>query len=260
MINISNIDILYLINDKDVINEKQWRTRVLYNAYPPFIYNFVIDTHVFPCDSHAVGELFSQFKASTVDLSYGNRHMDPDRIMGSGILFKYSENTKNLWLRTYEFMSNTNVNCDQYALYTILSNSQIKNTLSIKYLSFNWNFCTMKINELGEFNYNQGCYISSLPVNSKVRFVHGSQSKCTMINGKNDEYINMTRVYFYPGKCRIFGSKSFVQTSYKQLASTVYPYKATNVNWQKFSLLPRNSIFWPYRDFCKKDNKTQFIE
>lgn len=234
-----------------MINAKQWRTRVLYNAFPPFKYNYVIDTHVFPCDSKAVGELFANFKESGVDLSYGNRHYDPNRIMGSGILFKHTERMKRVWLHTYEFMSTKGVNCDQSALYNVLSNESIRNTITIKLLSFNWNFCMMKINNNGEFNWDEKCYYSSLPVNAKVRFVHGILHQCNIMNGDNDEYVNLTRILFQPGKCNTTERNARVIVSEDDFEKAVYPYNKTRVSWQKFSKLPNNSIFWPYRDFCK---------
>ena len=62
---------------------------MLYNAYPPFRLNFVLDTHVWPCDQLAVKELFDLFDASDVDVSYGNRE---NRLypMGAGALFRDS--------------------------------------------------------------------------------------------------------------------------------------------------------------------------
>lgn len=65
----------YRIHDDDmpIMEGKQWYTRMLYNAYPPFRLNFVIDTHVFPCDRDSTIQLFSHFDHSQVDLSIGNR-------------------------------------------------------------------------------------------------------------------------------------------------------------------------------------------
>ena len=69
------IDVIYRIHEDDVpiMKGKQWYTRMLYNAYPPFRLNFVIDTHVYPCDRDSTIQLFSQFDKSQVDLSVGNR-------------------------------------------------------------------------------------------------------------------------------------------------------------------------------------------
>lgn len=192
------------------------------------------------------------FKESGEELSYGNRHYEPDRIMGSGILFKYTENMKRFWLKTYEFMSTKGVNCDQYAMSTVLLNETIRNSINIKLLSFNWNFGMMKIDSSGNFNYIENCYHSSLPMNAKVRFVHGMQNLCSILNGKNDEFINETRVFFSPGECNTTEKKTTVKSGQLNFEKAVYPCNKTKINWQRFSDLPRNSIFWPYRKFCKE--------
>ena len=45
------LSVIVPVAPEDVVDtsEKQWLTRVLYNAYLPFNYSFILDTHVFPC-------------------------------------------------------------------------------------------------------------------------------------------------------------------------------------------------------------------
>lgn len=57
------LDVIVPVHNQDVMNTtlKQWRTRMLYNAYLPFNYSYIIDSHVFPCDKKAVREVLSLF-------------------------------------------------------------------------------------------------------------------------------------------------------------------------------------------------------
>ena len=86
-------------NDLFNITSKQWQTRLLYNAYLPFNYNFIIDSHVFPCDSLAIPELFHEFAVSNVDIAFGNRMNIPDRVLGACILSRWGEGSYDFWKR-----------------------------------------------------------------------------------------------------------------------------------------------------------------
>ena len=69
------IDVIVPVHNEDVVqtSSKQWLTRVLYNAYLPFNYSFITDTHVYPCDNKSYTDIFDLFKKSNIDISFSCR-------------------------------------------------------------------------------------------------------------------------------------------------------------------------------------------
>lgn len=243
---------IYRIHEDDVpiMKGKQWYTRMLYNAYPPFRLNFVIDTHVYPCDRDSTIQLFSQFDKSQVDLSVGNRVNKRDYIWGAGILFRSNPKTKAFWIEVYQTMRRLNNPDDQSGIYRVLFNKNPPN-LSFRWLSFNWCYASHGINEKGVFEGGGYCYRSSLPVNGKVHFIHGSPGECEIMNGKNGELENRQRCYFSSGICNTTQKGTTVAFNEEQFKSFVSPYEAPNLYWKIFESFPNQSIFWPERNGIK---------
>ena len=127
---------------------------MLYNAYPPFRLNFVIDTHVYPCDRDSTIQLFSQFDKSQVDLSVGNRVNKRGYIMGAGILFRSNPKTKAFWIEVYQTMRRLNNPDDQSGIYRVLFNKNPPN-LSFRWLSFNWCYLSKSKYLLARKKWNQ---------------------------------------------------------------------------------------------------------
>lgn len=223
---------------------------MLYNAYPPFRLNFVIDTHVYPCDRESTIELFSQFDKSQVDLSVGNRVNRRGCIMGAGILFRSNPKTKAFWIEVYQTMRRLNNPDDQGGIYRVLFNKNPPN-LSFRWLSFNWCYASHGINEKGVFEGSGRCYRSSLPVNGKVHFIHGSPGECEIMNGKNGELENRQRCYFSSGMCNTTQKGTTVAFNEEQFNRFVSPYQPPNLYWKMFESFPNQSIFWPERDGIK---------
>ena len=245
------IDVLYNVDEGDVphINGSQWYTRMLYNAYPPFRLNYVIDSHVFPCDSTAASELFSQFNKSDVDISIGNRVNHPRYYMGGGILFRANDKTRAFWKSVYNLMVSKNNPDDQFGIGTTMNSYNGKYPFHYKQLSFNWLFASHGITDKGVFSGPGRCYRSSVPLNGKVRFVHGSPSQCKMMNGQNGEYERITRVYYISSLCNNTKRGFHVVTSQQQLQQYTHPYPPPKLDWNRVNSLSRDSIFWSSLSF-----------
>ena len=233
-----------------IMEGKQWYTRMLYNAYPPFRLNFVIDTHVFPCDRDSTIQLFSHFDHSQVDLSIGNRANTRNSIMGAGILFRSNPKTKAFWISVYQKMRELKNADDQVGIYHTLFNKDPPN-LSFRLLSFNWLYASHGVNEKGVFNGGSGCYRTSLPVNGKVHFIHGSPGECEILNGKNGELENRQRCYFKSGTCNTTQTGTTLAFSEQQFIGFIHPYQPPNLYWKMFESFPNQSIFWPERNGIK---------
>ena len=238
------VDVIYQIDDADVFPGSQWFTRMLYNAYPPFRLNFVLDTHVWPCDSMAVKELFEKFDASGVDVSYGNRE---NRLypMGAGALFRDSEASHDMWLYIYRWMRSINYGEDQAGMLAAWNDYVPKHEVNFKWLSFNWMYATHGISEKGMFSGPSKCYRSSLVVTGPVRFIHGDPEQCDIINGQNQEYAWRPRVMFWSGNCKTHGNGRYAVFSEKELRDAVTPYAIPNLKWTIFARYNATDLFWP---------------
>lgn len=240
------VDVLYNIDEGDVphIQGSQWYTRMLYNAYPPFKINYVLDSHVFPCDSTAATELFYQFNNSNVDIAIANRVNTPGYYMGGGILFRANEKTRAFWKSVYDVMIKNNNTDDQFGIGTVMSSYHNNYPFNYRQLSFNWLFASHGINEKGVFYGPGNCYRSSVPVNGKIRFVHGNPTQCNQMNGENGEYESVTRVYFLSSMCNTTRRGFHVITSLQQFQQTTHPYPTPSLNWTQINSFSRYSIFW----------------
>ena len=238
------VDVIYYIHASDVYPGSQWFTRMLYNAYPPFRLNFVLDTHVWPCDQLAAKELFDQFDASDVDVSYGNRE---NRLypMGAGALFRDSNESHLLWLSIYKWLRSINYGEDQAGMLDAWNNYIPRHNVKFKWLSFNWMYATHGISEKGMFSGPSRCYRSSLVVTGPVRFIHGDPSQCDVINGQNREYIWRPRVMFWSGVCNTTGVGRFAVFSESELRDAVNPFVIPDLRWSTFAGYNKTDLFWP---------------
>ena len=240
------VDVIYRIHPDDIFRGKQWKTRVLYNAYPPFRLNFVLDTHVFPCDKLAVKELFDRFNNTDVDISFGNRQNKRKTIMGAAALFRAGPQSHFFWKAAYNYMKSNSRADDQNGMSEALAHLK-KNRFTFRWLSFNWAFASHGVLPNGRFKGSGKCYRSSVPVNGPVRFIHGNPGQCVLMNGVNNEHVFTQRCYFSSGRCNTNMKKEAVALSETQFKEFTYPAKAANLHWQVFNTYSPTDIFWPDR-------------
>ena len=199
---------------------------------------------MFPGDSAAASDLFTQFNQSYVDIAIGNRVNRPGYYMGGGILYRANERTKAFWKRVYDLMVEKNNPDDQFAIQSIMRDYHNNYPFNFRELSFNWLFASHGIDENGRFYGSGRCYRSSVPVTGKVRFVHGNPIQCKWMNGENGEYETQTRVYFSSGFCNTTARGFHVITSRNQFKSITHPYPIPSLDWEKAESLSKHSIFF----------------
>lgn len=241
----SFLDVIVPIHNADVMNttQKQWRTRMLYNAYLPFNYSFIIDSHVFPCDKTAAHDILSLFEKSGVDISFSNRVNQYSLVSGGGVLSRWSEGSFLFWKNCYKIMILKNKVDDQGPMRLTVQSDWRKH-YKFKWLSSNWMFASHGITEKGIFSGPGRCYRSSVIVTGPVRWIHGSESECPIMNGKNNEIVNRPRCYFKKGKCNTTGIGIFPVFSEAQLKKTVYPATIPKLRWEICSAFSKTSLFW----------------
>lgn len=238
------MDVIYVIHPLDDFPGRQWYTRVLYNAYPPFRLNFVLDTHVYPCDKNAVRELFQRFNQSEVDISFGNR-MTINSVMGAAVLFRAGPGSFYFWKTAFQWMVKRKNGDDQAGISVTLRYHRHLNKFSFRWLSFNWVYASNGVLENGELAGHGRCYRTSLPVNGPVRFVHGGSAECVHLNGKNNSLAYRQRCSFMPRLCATKHQKYAIVFSEEQLADFTHPYPATQLNWNKSRHFHPTDLFWP---------------
>ena len=243
------MDVVYRIHNSDIFSQNVWYTRVLYNAYPPFRLNFVLDTHVFPCDQLAVKELFDLFNATDVDISFGNRQNKRLAVMGAAALFRAGKGSHFFWKTAYHCMRTDRLIDDQNGMGAALSKYGTSGHFKFRWLSFNWAFASHGVLPNGMFKGSGKCYRTSLTVNGPVRFVHGKPEQCVVMNGVNREYVGIQRCYFAPRSCKTGMKKEGVALNLTQFKAFVYPYKEANLHWNVFKEYSPTDIFWPERQW-----------
>ena len=199
---------------------------------------------MFPCDSAAAYDLFTQFNNSYVDIAIGNRVNRPGYYMGGGILYRANERTKVFWKRVYELMVEKNNPDDQFGIQSIMMGYHNNYPFNYRVLSFNWLFASHGIDEKGCFSGPGRCYRSSVPVTGKVRFVHGNPIQCKWMNGENGEFEKLTRVLFLSDTCKTTGRDLHIATSELALQRLTYPYPACSIDWDETRFYSREGIFW----------------
>lgn len=239
------LNIIVPIHMKDVVNttQKQWRTRMLYNAYLPYNYSFIIDSHVFPCDAKAPREILDLFESSQVDISFSNRENTPNRVSGGAVLSHWSEGSFKFWQKVYNIMQNRKSFDDQGPMKVVIESEWRKN-YSFKWLSSNWFFASHGITENGEFVGSARCYRSSVVVTGPLRWIHGSLDQCKIMNGPNNEYIYKPRCFFHRRNCNTTGGSSHPVFSESQLKREAFPYSSPELYWSTSSGKNSTSLFW----------------
>ena len=230
-----------------------WATRMLYNAYLPFNYSYILDTHVFPCYSDSYSSIFSLFCKSEVDISASCREGDRLFISGGAVLSKWGERSHSFWRYVFSYMMGSCKVCDDQTamMYSLPRFNQ--SMLSFKWLSSNWFWASHAIMESGRFLGSASCYRSSVITTGPIKWIHGDASQCALMNGKNNEYVLKKRVYYLRGSCNVTTSGPSVVFSSDELKRIVYPYNSTTLDWKRN--LDSYSLFWPLFCVClKKSN------
>jgi hypothetical protein len=237
------VDCVVPIFPADVVNttEKQWQTRVLYNAYLPFNYSFILDTHIFPCDANAT-QILDLFEKSDVDISFTNRMNIPNVPTGGAVLSRFSKGSFDFWKETYHWQINRGYYDDQWAMSQVISGTWRK-TYKFRWLSNNWFFASHGVSENGMFIGSARCYRLSVVVTGPVRWAHSSEAECKVINGRRNEFIHKPRVYFLNRTCQTTKIGSTVFLSDEEVQKNVFPYKAPKLDWNT-SNKPEDSLFW----------------
>ena len=218
----------------------RWQTRVLYNAYLPFHYNFILDTHVFPCHNDSYSKLFSLFMKSGVDVSASNREGDRLFVSGGGVLSKWGPKSHAFWKKAYKLMDSRAID-DQSAIYSVVKFTK-RPVWKYRWLSSNWFWASHGINEKGLFVGSAKCYRSSVIATGPIKWIHGAPTHCIIMNGKNDEYVHRKRVFFLRRLCNTSASGPNAVFSKKRLEMMAAPFRATHLDWSvKHS---SSSLFW----------------
>ena len=224
------LDVIVPVHNSDVLNrgEKEWTTRVLYNAYLPFNYSFIIDTHVFPCDENAYDDILDGFKMSNNDIQFSSRVNTDIYASGGGVLSKFGKPSFLYWQRCYTHQMRYHYSDDQVPMTRIMIRYQ--NDFQFNWLSSNYFFASHGITPKGDFIGSSKCYRSSVVVTGRVRWIHGSPLECALMNGKNLEHIGRNRVYFLNGTCQTNRTGLTVIFSEEELAQAVSPQKPPALN------------------------------
>ena len=241
------LDVLIPVHSSDLVPlPKQWYTRVLYNAYLPFELSFVLDTHVFPCSPLAYAQTFALFRNSSVHISYSNRMNTRSSVSGGAVLSRFGRETTNFWRAVARHMLRTGNYDDQGALKAVIGH-RLRFGVTFKWLSNNFFFASNGIDKNGHFLGSSKCYRSSVVVNGPVRWVHGRESECQLMNGNDNEYAYKKRVYFSKGRCRTRRKTTGVIFSQKDLIQAARPYMAPKLDWGDKQVRPPDGLFWGKR-------------
>ena len=239
------ITVIVPVHPNDLIHRKnQWYTRVLYNAYLPFYYSYILDTHVFPCYNNSYSEIFRLFKESNVDISISNRINRGGAVSGAAVLSKWGPRSGNFWVACAKHMLRTRRYDDQRAFQEVMA--RLRNTLTYRQLSSNWFYASHGITEKGIFSGPGRCYRSSIVITGPIRWIHGSPTECPLMNGKNNELAYKYRAYFICRKCECAKKGPLVATSANQLKSFAYPNIPPRLMWEKNPSHDSTSLFWSY--------------
>lgn len=242
------LSIIIPIHNADIIRgPKQWYTRVLYNAYSPFNYTLMLDAHVFPCYNTSYREIFRLFKESDVDISYSNR-MNIRHISAAAVLSKWGPRSFHFWMESVKVMKEKHMYDDQGSAYNLLFLRK-QEGFTFKLMSSNWFFASHGISKTGEFLGSEKCYRSSIVVNGPVQWIHGDPSQCIVMNGKQDEKIHQSRVYFLCRECACNYNATMEHTtafSKEELQEMVGNYSIPSLIWEDDGKHDSQSLFWEF--------------
>ena len=228
---------------EDVVDtsEKQWLTRVLYNAYLPFNYSFILDTHVFPCYNESYSRIFSLFRESDVDVSASCRVGGVVLVFGAAVLSKWGEASHEYWKNVYNWMLERMWFDDQRPMLIYSKNTSF---WKYRWLSSNWIWASHGIEEKGIFSGPSKCYRSSVIVTGPVMWIHGGPGECMIMNGQNNSVAFKKRAYFLSGECEMKKNGPMVVFTKEQLNDLVSPQKPPLLNWN--ITRKATSLFWEY--------------
>ena len=168
---------------EDVVDtsEKQWLTRVLYNAS-----SIQLQLH----SRHARIPLlqrflfaYSLFKESGVDVSASCRVGGVLLLSGGAVLSKWGEASHEYWKNVYNWMLERMWFDDQRPMLIYSKNTSF---WKYRWLSSNWIWASHGIEKKGIFSGPSKCYRSSVIVTGPVMWVHGGPGECMIMNGQNN--------------------------------------------------------------------------
>ena len=237
------ITVIVPVHPNDLIRrDNQWYTRVLYNAYLPFYYSYILDTHVFPCYNNSYSEIFRLFKESNVDISISKRMNNHKSVSGAAVLSKWGPRSGNFWVACAKHMLKIRRYDDQRAFQEVMA--RLRHTLTYRQLSSNWFYASHGITDKGIFRGPGRCYRSSIVVTGPIRWIHGSPTECPLMNGQNNELAYKYRAYFICHKCECAQKGPLVATSASQLQSYVGRHKIPKLLWEKDKYRDSDSLYW----------------
>lgn len=237
------LSIVIPIAKEDVIqtSNKQFLTRTLYNAYLPFQYNFILDTHVFPCYNDSYSRLFSLFSKSNVDIAASCRRGDLLEVFGAAVLSKWGVASHTYWKEVYSWQKQKRYPCDQLPMFIFAGKKSI---WKYQWVSSNWIWASHGIDVNGHFIGASKCYRSSVTVTGPVMWIHGKPDECLLMNGKDNSLTYKKRVYLKSGKCNMTKNGPMVVESEEDLKNLVAPQKPPIIDWRK-NRHPTD-FFWNY--------------
>ena len=242
------IDVIVPIHNNDVLNtrSKEWTIRVLYNAYLPFNYSFIIDTHVFPCDKNAYDQILDGFKKTGNDIQFSSRVNTYIFASGGGVLSKYGKPSFTYWKRCYQFQISRHYVDDQIPMTRTWLH--YPHDIKFSWLSSNYFFASHGITPKGKFVGSSHCYRSSIVITGQIRWIHGIPSECKLMNGEHLEHIKRNRVYFLNGECETNRTGLSVIFSEEELAQAVSPQRPPKLNWKDVTNHPRKGVEWNWNE------------
>lgn len=222
--------------------KQQFLTRVLYNAYLPFEYSFILDTHVYPCYNDSYSKIFSLFKESNTDIAASNRVGNFLQVFGAAVLSKWGAASHLYWKEVYYWMLHNKWLCDQKPMRIHASKASI---WKYRWLSSNWVFASHGIDANGKFEGYAGCYRSSVIATGPIMWIHGSPEECQLMNGHNNQLSFKNRTYFKSGSCNMPRNGPMVVEYLEDLRKLVAPQKPPILlNWHKKR--DALALFWEY--------------
>ena len=237
----ANINVIVPVHPGDVVEGRQWYTRILYNHNLPFTYSLILDTHVFPCYRTTYSKTFKRFIKSNVDVAISNRMNVQGTLSGAAVLTRQTQGSRNFWEHCIDFMRMRKNYDDQAAIiYTWKYFKDFK----FRQLSSNWFFSSHGVLDTGVFFGAGKCYRSSVVVTGPVQWVHAGSDECQLLNGKKDEYSTIYRAYFKCRLCTCNATGPTIATSAQQLASFTFPNKPPQLIWKDDGKHHNNSLFW----------------
>ena len=238
----SVLSVIIPVYRRDIIPIKhQWYTRMVYNAYLPFQLSFILDTHVFPCDANAYRDIFNLFRNSSVDISVSNR-MNTHSFSGGAVLSRKGPGSFRFWKGIAKSMRRKGTYDDQWGLRTALRGH--RSYFNYRRLSSNFFYASHGITKDGAFNGLGRCYRSSIVVTGPVRWIHGKQKECAIMNGPNYEHAYKIRAYFKRGRCKTRQEGPTVVFSDAEMKAYAAPAKPPRLLWANISGRPATGLFW----------------